>query len=283
MVSALDLAKFSRNAYGDINKQYIINGFTEIFNSDDFNYQYTGYYGIAYRNLNTKEIIIASSGTNFDGSRGVNDLAQDLLNNLEISRGQIPPQFSQAALLFAKKVLKHFDNQIKLYKVFFTGHSLGAVLAELTKFVIDQEMTINSKAITFDSPGSKEIIDKLAVYELTMPINGIISYNGEENHINSCNYPSGLVYRVKTESYIHKQPLQIIDANPVIELISNIGGWLNEESKHTLHHHNLNHIIASLETNIPELVEEHNTGIACFIGKTAEVIWDLYETSNQSV
>jgi hypothetical protein len=52
---------------------------------------------------------------------------------------------------------------LKEYSLSFTGHSLGAYLAQMSVFYSHYDLDFtNTKAVTFDGPGTLEMMKKLA-------------------------------------------------------------------------------------------------------------------------
>lgn len=75
------------------------------------------------------------------------------------------------------------------YDLKIVGHSLGGVLAELCS------VSCNLKCVTFDSPGSKEILDQIDKYKNKR--RDIITFLSAPNIINTLNNHSGKIYRIK--------------------------------------------------------------------------------------
>ena len=75
-------------------------------------------------------------------------------------------------------------------KVSFTGHSLGAILAELTA------AKYRSPAVTFDSPGSEDLMNEFTTDDKEYANEHIIMYNAAPNLVNTLAEHMGVVYRV---------------------------------------------------------------------------------------
>jgi RHS repeat-associated protein len=109
----------------------------------------SGYQGQTYINENTKEIVIAHRGTEFD-----RELKKDLLTadrqivGVESGISNSLPDQAKDASAYTKSVTDQYPG----YKISHTGHSLGGYLAETSA------ATYNQKATTFDSPGSARSI-----------------------------------------------------------------------------------------------------------------------------
>ncbi len=109
-----------------------------------------GYYGVAYWNDQENTVIIAHRGT--DDLLSYYFIPSDLLADITLSLGNIPSQFDSSQI-FTQQVVARINNSET--PILHTGHSLGAALAEL------QAAQSDSRAVTFDSPGSKKLIESL--------------------------------------------------------------------------------------------------------------------------
>jgi hypothetical protein len=167
-----------------------------------------GYYGQAYIEQSTSTVIIAHRGTDnlieaFVGSDKVDiktgkrlwSLVRDLDDDYEIYSGKIPrDQFLQARA-FTRKVKRAYEKEYgQEPQIIHTGHSLGAILAELCA-VADQ-----GKAITFESPGSAPLIEELGQIVSSFDYGSfnssqvdITTYNAEPNSINTLHQHLGKV------------------------------------------------------------------------------------------
>jgi hypothetical protein len=140
-----------------------------------------------------------------------------------------------SASTFANKVVSvlqkiHQENKID-FELFFTGHSLGGWLAQITTFTTENLEVIGSTfrkkqkiqqreqhasstvqdnhahTVVFDSPGCKDMLSRMAD-ELDVRLKGrsifsqhldITSYLSAPNLINTCNKHVGTVYRIFTD------------------------------------------------------------------------------------
>ena len=161
-----------------------------------------GYFGRAYVYPKRKELIIAHRGTDLDREelkngksswkRTLNTLMntiKDIDDDYAVFKGEIPKQQFEAAENFTQQAIAKYTQQYKHEpKVIHTGHSLGAVLAELCA------AKYNRQAITFESPGTKPIIQKLMENKkVNWKKLNITSYNAEPNKINSVHEHVGKV------------------------------------------------------------------------------------------
>jgi WXG100 family type VII secretion target len=186
----------------------------------------TGYYGVAYVNDRTQEVVIAHRGTNpdagdvfeslvmaspvgvasavignvlgignplRDGMRlvGINSDGNDLDDDAQLALEGAPDQFHESQT-FVRSVMSQIQaGPYSEYSVSHTGHSLGAVLADLHAAQYGQQ------AVTFDNPGSKEILNNLGVL---YNHEHHISYQSHANLINTTNTPAGYAVHMQLNS-----------------------------------------------------------------------------------
>lgn len=154
----------------------------------------SGYFGAIYINTKTNHIVVAHRGTN------------NLLSVVEDVRGVIrnatSPQKEEAFAL-VNEALRLLREDYEGYRVSFTGHSLGAFLAELSVFYCKRQGFNNVSAVTFESPGSKESLEKLQsnLQDHAIDLNNldIISYVTYPNLINTYNHHVGTMYTITPE------------------------------------------------------------------------------------
>lgn len=188
----------------------------------------TGYFGMAYVNDRTGEVVIAHRGTDPDvgdavdvvgaavnvvgaaGSPlltvsgagraifrtvGINRDGSDLDDDGMIAIGKAPDQYGESQP-FVQRVLAEMQATGRgHYQVTHTGHSLGGALADL------HAAGHGHHAITFDNPGTREILEDLnRDYDKAKHI----SYQSHANLINQTNTPAGFSIDIKlnTESKI---------------------------------------------------------------------------------
>jgi len=194
-----------------------------------------GYFGTAYWHPEHQQVVIAHRGTNF---KNVGALLTDV-------KGVLFKNYVQqmnSAITFANKmvaVLQEIEQEKKIsFELFFTGHSLGGWLAQITTFTTEylevkgctflkklkteQDETLASSTVqdsndvthsyhphtvVFDSPGCKDMLSQMAD-KLDVRLNGrsinlqhldISSYLSAPNLINTCNSHLGTVYRIFTD------------------------------------------------------------------------------------
>jgi len=178
--------------------------------------QNSGYYGVIYKNDKTHQVVLANRGTE-EIIKGLLNKNSDWKTNFEeILGGNIVVgqqarnlQATEEAISIAKKAG---------YRLSFTGHSLGAWLAELSAFYsyayFDYQ---NIKAVTFDSPGTVPMMEKLQSNirnknaHVKLENIPVVTYLAGPNPANCCNSHVGEVYRVHptmkwTEQFENKIP-----------------------------------------------------------------------------
>jgi hypothetical protein len=219
------LAQFASKAYTDYKKgetdaQYekrltLPDGWkllTTACNSSKSN----GYFGAAYWHPEHQQVVIAH--------RGTANLAALWTDVVGVLFKFHVPQMSSAST-FAYKVVEvlRLVNQEKgvQFQVFFTGHSLGGWLAQITNFTtkyLDRKgitflksenvsQWFHPHTVVFESPGCKDMLSQMAD-ELDVRYDGrsielehldITSFLSAPNRINTSNSHLGTVYRIFTD------------------------------------------------------------------------------------
>jgi hypothetical protein len=195
-------AKLSLEVYGDGGT--LPSGWSVLLSSDDPNVpkaaKVSHYFGKAYINKHN-EVIISHRGT--DVSLMNPTSYPDLVSDFKMVFNYIPNHYV-AAEAFINYVIKEYlcSNNLLDAKVSFTGHSLGASLAELTA------AHFHFPAITFESPGTNNIIHnkpsfnalksdlKFSDSDIKYAQNNIITYNDAPDFINSMADHIGQMIRI---------------------------------------------------------------------------------------
>lgn len=186
MASLYELMQLNKAAH-HYKTSYIPYGYQLLHTSNQIGFSIDGYYGVAAINYAAKEIIICNAGTKIDKD-SVFNTALDFVSDVQIFNKRMPEQFKHA-FNFAKFCLKGVGED---YKIFLTGFSLGAVLADLVAYkLINSEFDI--KSITFENPGAAEIIsrksnanlenikDHFEVYNAAVP--NLVNILGHKNQV----------------------------------------------------------------------------------------------------
>ena len=223
------LAQFASMAYRDC-KIGDLDGWLLLTTASHFGIN-NGYFGTAYWHPEHQQVVIAHRGTDIKNVGAlVTDLKGILFNNYV-------EQMSSAST-FANKVvavLQEIEQENKVsFELFFTGHSLGGWLAQITAFTTEylevkgdkflksvtreeEQQTVQDShgirqsfhphTVVFDSPGCKDMLSQMAD-KLDVRLNGrsidlqqldITSYLSAPNRINTCNSHLGTVYRIFTD------------------------------------------------------------------------------------
>ncbi|KAJ3423841.1 tetratricopeptide repeat protein [Anaeramoeba flamelloides] len=162
-----------------------------------------GYFGVAFLNEQTRQVVISNRGT-------VPTKIQTVLTDLEgIVFNRITEQQREADK-FVRNVIQelleekniYLSSSLKDFQLSFTGHSLGAWIAEKT--CISFRNGHHAIAITFDSPGSFTMLKNLQTtniysdmsFQRESPRIFIRTYLSAPNLINTCNPHFGEVRRI---------------------------------------------------------------------------------------
>jgi len=249
-----------------------------------------GYEGLAFYNKNENNLIVASSGTSInDVTTDTVDFYQDLVSDFSLLDKTIPPAFA-FAYAFAKSAYSLIDNS-NTTSVKFTGHSLGSCVSELltAQFISDG---INASAVTFDSPGSKQIIEQHWGKEVAAKVHdNVITHNGAANIINTVNQQVGQVSQLSyhgKNAWLNIGTLHInnlIEKYALIELKAFLTSTLFYKS------HKMDVFLSELNTTSGEFYSETaapnwNTdnprpGITSLVSKTDE-FGDIFDSENMA-
>jgi hypothetical protein len=148
-----------------------------------------------------KEVVFANAGTRLDlNEKGLYDLADDarLLINIE------PAKLEPARKINAQVLAALGDNVVD-YNFSYTGHSLGAAIADMQAAAMDielQKLGLEVKGITtttFDNPGAGLLVDKM-YKEAEKPQNvDFNAFNNRDNFINTFAPQAGNLYKIKPD------------------------------------------------------------------------------------
>ncbi|KAF8818648.1 lipase family protein [Rickettsia endosymbiont of Cardiosporidium cionae] len=156
------------------------------------NSEFNMYQSDVFVNEADKTVIISNPGTKI-GLVGVR--LYDIINDLQLLLGYTPSKVYQAKSFIDQKVTKIVsecvadpDNGPGTWKVIFTGHSLGAVISDLSAVHFHKKTCegalkecIQISSLTIENPGSKNLIqDKAAAKDVYFQV-----INGGTNIINS--------------------------------------------------------------------------------------------------
>jgi len=218
------LAQFASKAYtehkrGETDAQYetrldLPTGW-KLLTTASNNSKTNGYFGAAYWHPERQQVVIAHRGTY---TKSLGALWTDIVG---VWFKHHVPQMCSAST-FAYKVVEVLrkvkrENQVS-FQLFFTGHSLGGWLAQVTTFTTEylkKEENIfltnnNDKdcyhphTVVFESPGCKDMLSgmrdtfdvRLDGRSIDIELLDITSYLSAPNRINTCNAHVGTVYRI---------------------------------------------------------------------------------------
>lgn len=129
------------------------------------NLSVAGYFAAVYLNVKKNKVIIANRGSDFTEN---GNLAADML----LIGNRIHPIWA-----LADKLTLLIINKYPGYEFIHTGHSLGAVVAEVTAWLHGH------KAITFESPGSMVLIKRLNKNRLNKVNNKKLKVDLKKSHV----------------------------------------------------------------------------------------------------
>jgi len=221
------LAQFAYKAYEDYKKQEtdahyeerlaLPDGWKLLTTASNGSWS-NGYFGAAYWHPEHQQVVIAHRGTKLTN---LGALGADLKG---VVRNEYVCQMESAST-FAHKVVEVLQAVSRSrgvsFQLFFTGHSLGGWLAQITTFTTkylkregniflkrnNEQDCYHPHTVVFDSPGCKDMLLKMTD-KFDVRLNGrsidiehldITSYLSAPNRINTCNKHVGTVYRIFTD------------------------------------------------------------------------------------
>jgi hypothetical protein len=184
-----DIVTFALDVYRDKDRPSFPQGYYWLCDCPD-DLRLYDYFGAAYYMVSddTVNLVIAHRGTQLN--------FEDLLDDLRIALGKAPLVFESCARIFtdfAKSKIKALFPDKTDFVYVHTGHSLGAVIAELCTANEYSNGYANAFCASFESPGSKPIIvdlisqGKLPKESIDYLPSAVWVYNADANIINTCN------------------------------------------------------------------------------------------------
>jgi len=215
------LAQFASKTYtdykrGETDSQYekrlALPGGWKLLTTASNNSKTNGYFGAAYWNPNHQQVVIAHRGTVPTNLGALwTDLKGVVLNDYV--------RQMESASTFVHKIVEVLREMKGVsFQLFFTGHSLGGWLAQVTTFTTEyltreENLFLLSNndrdcyhphTVVFDSPGCKDMLSQMrdtfdVLYDgrsIDIEHLDITSYLSAPNRINTCNAHVGTVYRI---------------------------------------------------------------------------------------
>ncbi|MEM7055521.1 MAG: tetratricopeptide repeat protein [Bacteroidota bacterium] len=158
-----------------------------------------GYRGIIYLNARKKQLVLAHRGTELNNMSAIKTDARSIAQNVIGGQERLVPRLLDQAITIAHQ---------EKCTLAVTGHSLGGWLAQITAFIAkSQYPEAHVKAITFDAPGSKPMLEQInaRINPISLEQLDITNYLSAPNLINACNPHIGTVYRVVFEQFNPKR------------------------------------------------------------------------------
>ncbi|PCJ29412.1 MAG: hypothetical protein COA94_01420 [Rickettsiales bacterium] len=163
----------------------------------------------AFMNWQTKEVVFATAGTRL--GRDVSKMGSDLFDDALLAASQKPRKLNPAQVL-NDMILDSLGAEASEYKFHYTGHSLGAAMAEMQAVDMDIKLTQRDlkageeqiSAVTFENPGTKKILSGM-YKDAGLPAESaenlrLYEFNNRPNMINSLNEQAGEVYVIEPNS-----------------------------------------------------------------------------------
>jgi hypothetical protein len=148
------------------------------------------YFGAIYINDEIQQVVLAHRGT---------DSLEAILEDMRgILLNRISPQKEEAFVFVVDAI--NLVRSKQDYRLSFTGHSLGAFLAELSVFYAHDHFKYQDvNAVTFESPGSYESLEQMQSHlkRIILEQLDIVGYVSYPNLINTCNKHVGTLYHIE--------------------------------------------------------------------------------------
>jgi ankyrin repeat protein len=262
-------AKFSLKAYDKTNKENYENDLPACWQllTTAFN-EFNGYFGAAYWNHKRQQIIIAHRGTYPHPEVIWTDIKGIIMNKFVIQMNSAST-FAEKVCSAIRAINKEFNMNLQL---FFTGHSLGAWLAQITTFTTKYLRIYNisekfstfqnyveeghhAHTVVFDSPGCKEMLSNMAdqfsvrydeKYSIDINSLDITSYLSAPNIVNTYNRHVGKIYRI----FVKLSDNSIVNKNSystIRKILNNIKNFVT--LKFTRETHSMDKILEVFDSN----------------------------------
>jgi hypothetical protein len=166
----------------------------------------SGYVGIIYTNEKTKQIVLVHRSTNFESDLKMSNLFKQSGVQADINTVLMGMMLMYQAQGYSatRTALEYALG--KGYAFSITGHSLGAWLAELSVYYCNTVFEAKYpnakyvKVVTFDGPGSREMMEKMSASSVGEKFDleslYIVRYVSSPNIVNCANKHVGIMYRL---------------------------------------------------------------------------------------
>ena len=174
-----------------------------------------GYFGAAYWHPEHQQVVIAHRGTKLTNVGALWTDFKGVLFNDYVRQMESASTFAHKVV----EVLREINQKEGIsFELFFTGHSLGGWLAQITTFTTeylkteenvflknnDKQDCCHPHTVVFNSPGCKTMLSqmkdtfdvRLDGRSIALKHLDITSYLSAPNRINTCNKHVGTVYRI---------------------------------------------------------------------------------------
>lgn len=194
MATSYEYAAMSNNAYGDT--KVSLGNDWEIYREFSLKDNDDGYSGVAYINRNTKEVAFAHRVTH-------QPFWDDAGDNAAIGLGNIPDQFAVSETFVDQVDERLAADGLGGYFRRHTGHSLGAVIAQLHAAKAHSRGNFHIRTEVFESPGvTVEMFRKVAGEEFDPRGMKITNYVSSPNFINTTNSHFADLVRIDVEQKV---------------------------------------------------------------------------------
>lgn len=242
-----------------------ISGSWKLFSTSDETHGANDMYYRSYAMVNegSKEVLVVNSGTRMNQLKQVEKkgLIHDIIADAEVFLKQVPSQFTEDGEVFLKHILQTHAG----YSFILTGHSLGAVFAQLSHTYLEAH-GVNSTSFVFESPGSFDTIEGyIKDNHLNVSIKEVIQdskvINAAPNLINSLHKQVGSVYRIQEKEaeectvtkalydfFVDSVLPKTVEQEKMLKLVERLDLAFN-----TFESHGIDYIVNNLE--IPPVLE----------------------------
>ena len=192
MISDMQYAEFSKDAYNTYTEADVAAGNASFTMKDDSNWKVlkvskdeaTGYYGAAYLNEATGEIVVAYRGTQELG---------DVIPDIQIGVSNVPNQYDAAKQFYDE--IADLAQGLGSPQPTITGHSLGGALGQLVG------ASTGTTTYTYNAPGVKGILENHPEMAGDGNYSNISNYNAQYDVISEFGTQIGNIHELSVSSF----------------------------------------------------------------------------------